>query len=385
MAHPRPVNLRDAPELQPFLLTNVQSTGREIGVGSYASVYEVELPGATCAAKVIHDIYLRSSADEFRFVAGKFVEECQRMSALRHPHIVQFLGICFLPESPRVPALVMERMMTSLHELLETRPNIPLGFKCSFLLDVARGLAYLHSRSIIHRDLTAKNVLLNSAMVCKLADLGVARMIPGMQVATMTKAPGTTVFMPPEALADESRYDASIDLFSLGVLALFVLTQSFPGNLLQPTYEDEESELRPRTELERRDAYMQCVLSQFPKSHSFVQMIEKCLQNAPKRRPTIEFVIQLLQEAETKIPDPDLYMGMTKLDLLEAVEEEKRLRTEEREAREQEGSDTLLQELSEKEESIRSKDRQIMFLFGHVMRQYSQVQCSSSVNLSHLE
>lgn len=366
------VNLRDIPELQPFLLTNVRPTGRDIGAGAYGSVHEVELPGATCAAKLVHNALCDSSAEEFRFVAVKFVEECQRMSALRHPHIVQFLGICFLPESPRLPALVMERMMTSLHELLETRPGIPLGFKCSFLLDVSRGLAYLHSRSIIHRDLTAKNVLLNSAMVCKLADLGVARMVPGKQMATMTTAPGTTVFMPPEALEDTSRYDASIDLFSLGVLALFVLTQSFPGKLLQPTYEGNENELRARTELERRGEYMKCVLKQFSKEHPFVQMIEKCLQNSPKKRPTIQQVIELLLEAEAKIPDPDLYMGMTKLDLLEAVEEEKRLRKEEREARGREGSETLLEELSE---SIRSKDQQILLLLSeiHVMRQHSQV------------
>ena len=378
------VNLRDIPELQTFLLTNVQPTGREIGVGAYATVYEVELPGATCAAKVVHDAHLRgTSADEFRFVAAKFVEECERMSALRHPHIVQFLGICFLPESPRLPALIMERMMTSLHELLETRPGIPLGFKCSFLLDVCRGLAYLHSRSIIHRDLTAKNVLLNSAMVCKLADLGVARMVPGKTVAslaTMTTAPGTTVFMPPEALADTSRYDASIDLFSLGVLALFVLTQSFPGKLQQPTYESNENELRARTELERRGEYMQCVLSQFSKNHPFVQMIEKCLQNSPKKRPTIEQVIQLLLEAEAEIPDPDLHMGMTKLDLLEVVEEEKRLRREEGEARRQEGSESQLEELSD---SIRSKDQQILLLLSeiHVLRQYTQVEHTMSINV----
>ena len=100
------------------------------------------------------------------------------MSKLRHPHIVQFLGVCYLPGS-RLPSLVMEYLETDLHKLLEATPNLPLTIKQSILLNVAQGLLYLHSQSpsIIHRDLTAKNVLLNSAMVASIADMGIARIV----------------------------------------------------------------------------------------------------------------------------------------------------------------------------------------------------------------
>ena len=84
------------------------------------------------------------------------------------------------------------------HEgLLENTRDIPLAVKRSILCDVARGLTYLHSKTphpIIHRDLTARNVLLNSAMVAKIADLGVARILnlrPGQIAATMTQVRGT--------------------------------------------------------------------------------------------------------------------------------------------------------------------------------------------------
>ena len=141
-------------ELMPFLLSNVRLTGTRIGAGAYGSVEEVEIPGAVCAAKKIHDIFQDRSeipADDLRKASTQFVKECQLMSTLRHPHIVQFLGVCFLPGS-RLPALVMELLLTSLHDLLcisgpppdMPKPFFPLGLKRSILHDVARGLAYLH-------------------------------------------------------------------------------------------------------------------------------------------------------------------------------------------------------------------------------------------------
>jgi len=65
------------------------------------------------------------------------------MSSLRHPHIVQFLGVCFLPGS-RLPALVMERLMMSLGDLLDNNPNISLAIKHSVLHDVASGRAAVY-------------------------------------------------------------------------------------------------------------------------------------------------------------------------------------------------------------------------------------------------
>ena len=336
-------NLREHPELRPFVLSNVRLTGTRIGAGAYGSVEEVEIPGAVCAAKKIHNILLDSPAAEFRRISTKFVEECELMSTLRHPHIVQFLGVCFLPGS-RLPALVMERLLTSLHDLLDSdtggseplpdapKPFFPLGLKRSILHDVARGLAYLHDRSppIIHRDLSARNVLLNSAMVAKIADLGVARIVPRMRTAaTMTKAPGAFIYMPPEAVApsasnkERSKYDASIDVFSLGVVAIFTLSQTFPCDPLHHTYTDKESGLlKARTELERRDVYMQKIYSQLRKDHPLLQMIKRCLHNAPARRPDIREVLRLLEQARVEIRDEE--SDMNKLKLVRALHSQPR-------------------------------------------------------------
>ena len=155
----------------------------------------------------------------------------QLMAEMRHPHIVQFLGLCFL-EGSALPVLVMELLDSSLDDLLESSkfPGLPLALKQSLLTDVARGLVYLHTRNppIVHRDLSARNILLTSSLAAKISDLGNARIVnlqPGQLARTLTRVPGTHVYMPPESFDQHSRYGPRLDIFSFGHLTLFTLTQ----------------------------------------------------------------------------------------------------------------------------------------------------------------
>ena len=106
---------------------------------------------------------------------NKMYGELTLMSQVQHPNIVQCKGVCFLANQT-LPVLLMERLTISLHAYLldPTRSNKTLEKKVSILYDVARGLFYLHSRTraIIHRDLTGKNVLLESELRAKIADFG---------------------------------------------------------------------------------------------------------------------------------------------------------------------------------------------------------------------
>ena len=331
--------LHDHPELRPFVLSSVQLTGTTIGHGAYGSVEEVAIP--VCgAAKKVHDLLLGSSK-----ITTQFAEELQLMSTLRHPNIVQFLGVCFFPGS-RLPALVMERLLSSLHDLLDPETDdaqpppagprpltfFKMGLKCSVLHNVASGLAYLHERSppIIHRDLSAKNVLLTSELVCKIADLGVARIVPRMRAAaTMTKAPGASVYMPPEAVApsaantEKSKYDASIDVFSLGVVTIFTLGETFPCDPLAPNYTDEESGLLiARSELQRRSRYMENVNRQLRGDHPLIRLIQQCLHNVPAKRPSIREVLHLIELARAGIRDDE--SERNKLELIRALQTQPR-------------------------------------------------------------
>ena len=165
-------------------------------------------------------------------VTDMYLKECRLVSSLHHPNIIQFIGLCLHPSSQH-PILVMEKLEIQLHQLLLTCPTIPLILKQSILRDVTRGLAYLHPQ-IIHRDLSAKNILLTPFFVAKICDFGSSLSCDlNAKLQGLTPYPGERVYMPPEALADPPMYDCSMDIFSFGHLALFTMIQ-VPITIVEP-------------------------------------------------------------------------------------------------------------------------------------------------------
>ena len=104
----------------------------------------------------------------------EFFAELNILCSICHPN-VQYHCVCYLPNS-KSPALVMEQLQTNLRDYLlnPSYANLPLNAKVSILHDIARGLTYLHNHkpAVIHRNLTARNVLLNSDRVAKISDFG---------------------------------------------------------------------------------------------------------------------------------------------------------------------------------------------------------------------
>ena len=193
---------------------------------------------------------------EIEAVRSKFQAECRLLSKLKHPNIVQFLGI-YCDKGDDV--LVMEYVPVDLAKCLDTcteqQFNIPFAIKLSILQDVTNGLLHLHSLAppIIHRDLTASNILLTSDMRAKIADLGVSKVFDLQQVQTIqqTKAPGTPAYMPPEVLIPEPQYNVQLDTFSLGVLSIYLAIQEFPApHEVSPTQTIIEQRIIQTTTLE---------------------------------------------------------------------------------------------------------------------------------------
>ena len=147
-----------------------------VSLSSYGSIEQVKVEGAVYAAKRFR-VEICMNPDEFY---KKFFMEVCILFSLHHPNIIQYQCVCLLPDS-KLPALVVEELQTNLHDYLlnPSYANLPLNAKVSILHDIAKGLDYLHDNKplVIHRDLTAKNVLLSSERVAKISNFGNSRII----------------------------------------------------------------------------------------------------------------------------------------------------------------------------------------------------------------
>jgi len=133
----------DCGRLTSLIVNGVKERGVEIGIGAYGRVFEVDYRGTICAAKEVHSILLRGiNPDGSLRVKENFLRECQQCADLRHPNVVQFLGVYFRHGTP-TPIMLMEKMNESLRESLERHQEIPVTAKLCILLDVALGLRYV--------------------------------------------------------------------------------------------------------------------------------------------------------------------------------------------------------------------------------------------------
>ena len=286
-------------QLKPYT-RKARPTGVELGSGAYGSVVELVSAGETVAGKV----FRISSTERLQALATKVCGELILMAQLHHLHIVRCKGVSFLPDQ-RLPVLLMERLMSSLHAYLldPGRCSLPVEKKVSILCDVARGLSFLHSHTpaIIHRDLTAKYVLLDSELTAKIADFGNARIVdlePEASPECFTSVPGTLEYMAPEAQGGGSKYDTSLDVFSFGHLSLFTITEA-PVRPLPATYCDPQGDLHGRSEVKRREHFVVKVDQMLSEKRPLAVLIKQCLHNNPAQRPHTEQLLARLQEMET--------------------------------------------------------------------------------------
>ena len=293
----RTLNDEFAPVLQGFVIDNIR-IDNQIGRGANGRILEAKWEGTVVAVKEVHPIFMNEVGDlEFQSFKRSFLRECEQSSRLRHPNIVRFFGI-YHPPGARVPSLVMERLHCSLTSLLENNPVVPIGTKISIIKDVALGLRYLHTRNppIIHRDLSSNNVLLSKGMEGKIGDLGTARLVDPRRQSRMTKAPGTVDFMPPEALEDVTniRYGKELDVFSFGCVMLHTLSHQWPTPSQAVIINPETGLVTGgRSEVERRSQYFERI--DRSRSDVLIPLIESCLSNLPKNRPSIVRVCDQLE------------------------------------------------------------------------------------------
>ena len=254
--------------------------GEEIGRGAYGTVHKGTYQGRPVAIKRIHRLLLEQAkyqAEDYDHVQQEFLRECEILSSLTHPHIVEFVGVFDVKGEN---ALVMELLHETLRDYLVKKKKQYGGLKtweaCRISSEIVDGLNYLHSLKppVVHRDLNSKNVLLAETGLVKISDLGQAKFRPTDLGYLTTVAPGCIPYMPPEVLSNDPRYTEKMDTFSLGVLMLQMVTCLDPNPSLQG--------IGTEAEIDRRQDHIKLV----PESHPLRIVIISCLNNDPENRPS---------------------------------------------------------------------------------------------------
>ncbi|TNJ29389.1 Kinase, NEK [Giardia muris] len=261
------VHLPDLPDE----LSSFQLTGR-LGRGAFGTVFSAwSEDHGNCALKVVeYEEMERTIVDSLR-------REMGTIPSLEHPHVLRYHRVHDDPDNGTA-YLVMDWCSGTL--LDEVRGHGERGepfrdeevWRC--LREMASGLAYLHERGLVHRDLKPGNVLLSSDGRCVLGDFGLARATENSS-RTKTTA-GTPLYMAPE-IHREERYDKSVDVWALGVVGYEMCTGRLPfrnvaavlNETSAPSFEGRPSDL--------------------------AALISRMLSKDPEKRPTAR---EVLDEAE---------------------------------------------------------------------------------------
>jgi serine/threonine protein kinase len=259
--------------------------GEELGRGAHGVVHIGKYEDRLFAVKKIHKLLFDEdrSMDEIKRIITDFKNEADILAVIRHPHVVRSFGAFYDPEK-REPLLMMELMDMDLRKYVENsehRPTLNVAKQLIICLQIALGLQYLHHLSppLAHRDLNDKNVLLAKDGTVKIGDLGQSKFIDRKIAYFESKVPGSIPFMPPETFWDKPHYTESVDIFSLGVLAVEVAIQSFPSVGMVGIG------VVPEVERRAND------LKKMGASHPLMPLVRKCLRDSYKERPDIDHVV----------------------------------------------------------------------------------------------
>ncbi|KEH39700.1 putative protein kinase RLK-Pelle-RLCK-IXb family [Medicago truncatula] len=208
--------------------TNMFSEKQKIGEGGYGPVYKCYLDHTSVAVKV-----LRPDAAQGK---SQFQQEVDILSCIRHPNLVLLLGAC-----PEYGILVYEYMANgSLEDCLTRKKNdrvLCWQLRFRIAAEIATGLLFLHQTKpepLVHRDLKPGNILLDRNYVCKISDVGLARLVPvvaeNVTQCCMTSAAGTFCYIDPE-YQQTGMLGVKSDVYSLGIIFLQLLTGRHPMGL----------------------------------------------------------------------------------------------------------------------------------------------------------
>ncbi|KAL4569505.1 hypothetical protein LXL04_025144 [Taraxacum kok-saghyz] len=265
------------------------TSAHTVGKGSFGEIIKASWRGTPVAVKRI----LPSLSDD-RFVVQDFRHEVNLLVKLRHPNIVQFLGAV----TEKKPLMLVTEFLRGgdLHQCLKEKGALNPTTAINFALDIARGMAYMHTEPnvIIHRDLKPRNVLLvnSNADHLKVGDFGLSKLIKvrnSHDVYKMTGETGSYRYMAPEVFKHR-RYDKNVDVYSFAM----ILYQMIEGDPPLSNYEPYEAAKCAAEGLRPVFRAKSC-------SPELRELTEKCWDADMNKRPSFLEILKRLEKIKEKM------------------------------------------------------------------------------------
>eukprot|EP01156_Anaeramoeba_ignava_P021462 Anaeramoba_ignava/c19096_g2_i1.p1 GENE.c19096_g2_i1~~c19096_g2_i1.p1 ORF type:complete len:328 (+),score=98.32 c19096_g2_i1:218-1201(+) len=214
-----------------------------------------------------------------------FKTELSILSQLAHPNIVQFFGAC--TKEPNLCIIVEFCHQGNLFDYLQSEAQeLPKQKQLRLAMDITKGIYYLHAYKIIHRDLKSPNILLDEFGVAKIADFGLSRTIDKSRTH-LNSMVGTFNWMAPEIMYGDN-YSFPADIYSLGIILWEIQTRKVPFEGLSAAI------LTKRVAIENKRLDL-------PQNGIFNSVIQQCWRIDPKKRPTIDQVLKMIEDIKSKL------------------------------------------------------------------------------------
>ncbi|CAL9196327.1 unnamed protein product [Musa hybrid cultivar] len=254
--------------------------GNKFASGSNSRIYRGIYKQRAVAVKMVR---IPEQDEEKRATLEKqFNSEVAFLSRLYHPNIVQFIAAC---KKPPVYCIITEYMSQgTLRMYLHKKEPYSLSTETilRLALDISRGMRYLHSQGVIHRDLKSHNLLLNDEMRVKVADFGTSCL--ETQCRESKGNMGTYRWMAPEMIK-EKPYTRKVDVYSFGIVLWELTTALVPYQGMTPVqaaYAASEKNLRPPL-----STTCSPVLN---------NLIKSCWSANPAKRPDFSYIVSVLEK-----------------------------------------------------------------------------------------
>ena len=251
-----------------------------VGAGAFAEVISVTFRGSLCVAKRL--LRARMSETNVRLMR----QEGELLSKLRHPNVVQFLGVSW--DSIANLCIVLEYMPRGCLSDVVNPTMTWQDPKLRMASDIVQGVVYLHGLSppILHRDLKPDNVLVTDTLTCKVSDFGTSQAY--QEDSNMTVI-GTAKYMAPEVMEGKA-YSTAVDVYSFAL----TLWQMHSGD--SPFHNMKWSTNHLVHKVVTTGARPPLDES-FPKT--IASLILRCWDKDPDRRPSMKEVLDTLRSSVT--------------------------------------------------------------------------------------